>query len=233
MEPVTGDTTDTDWDGIFEILEAWRSDLRERSGSSGDPSVTELSAERKRDPWSVLVSTILSLRTKDAVTLATSRALLARAPTPKALLDLTEEETAELAYPAGFFRTKARSLRAIASILQEKRNGEVPADLDSLLALPGVGLKTANLVLTEAFGKDAICVDIHVHRISNRAGWIATRVPDESEAALRARLPRKYWKKINALLVLFGQRICTPTSPRCSACPIADRCRRVGVVRSR
>ncbi|HCM27084.1 MAG: endonuclease III [Treponema sp. GWB1_62_6] len=222
-----------DWDGIFGILESWRAALQEREGGSADPSVTELALERRRDPWSVLVSTILSLRTKDAVTLAASRALLAQAGDPGSLLELTEERVAELAYPAGFYRTKARSLRAIAAILLEKWGGEVPADLESLLALPGVGLKTANLVLSEAFGLDAICVDIHVHRICNRAGWIAESTPDGSEAALRAALPRPYWKKINALLVLFGQKVCTPASPRCSSCPLAGHCARVGVTRSR
>ncbi len=216
-----------DYDAVFAALHEWRSGVKE------DPAVSAIARELTRDPWSVLVSTILSLRTKDAVTLATSRALLARAPTPQALLELTEEEIARLAYPSCFFRTKAASLRKIAALLLERHGGAVPADQDALLALPGVGLKTANLVLQEAFDLDAICVDTHVHRISNRLGWIATKTPEESEAALRATLPFRYWKIINALLVSFGQRVCTPISPRCSICPIAAHCERVGVGTSR
>ena len=216
-----------DYDAVFSALHAWRKGVKE------DPAVSAIAIELTRDPWSVLVSTILSLRTKDAVTLATSRALLSRAPTPQALLALTEEEVARLAYPSCFYKTKAGSLRKIAAILMKDYAGAVPADQEALLALPGVGLKTANLVLQEAFDLDAICVDTHVHRISNRLGWIATKTPDESEAALRATLPLSYWKIINALLVSFGQRVCVPVSPRCSVCPIAAQCRRVGVTKSR
>lgn len=222
------DRTELNWDGLFEALESWR----ERTIDE-DPSVTAIAAETARNPWAVLVSTIISLRTKDAVTVAASRKLLARAGDPRAALSLAEEEIAELIHPAGFFRTKAKTLRTIARILIEENEGNVPDDLDRLLALPGVGLKTANLVLSEAFGRDAICVDIHVHRIANRAGWISARTPDESEAALRAILPRRYWKKINALLVLYGQRVCAPLSPKCSICAIPDYCRRIGVGKSR
>jgi endonuclease-3 len=220
--------TDVDWDGLFAVLEAWRAQTLER-----EPSVTAIAGESGRDPWTVLVSTIISLRTKDAVTLAASGRLLARAATPAALLDLSEDEIAALIHPAGFFRTKAKTLKRIAAILIADYRGAVPDNRDRLLALPGVGLKTANLVLSEAFDQDAICVDVHVHRISNRAGWIATGTPDESEAALRETLPRPYWKKINALLVSYGQRVCTPVSPRCSACPIYGFCARVGVGKSR
>lgn len=216
-----------DFDAVFALLTAWR------RGIPQDPAVTAIAIELTRDPWSVLVSTILSLRTKDAVTLETSRRLLSHAPTPVALLDLSEEEVARLAYPAGFYKTKAHSLRLIAGILMEKYDGRVPADQAALMELPGVGLKTANLVLQEAFDLDAICVDIHVHRISNRLGWITTKTPDESEAALRATLPLVYWKTINALFVSFGQRVCAPVSPRCSICPVAAHCKRVGVTKSR
>jgi endonuclease-3 len=173
------------------------------------------------------------LRTKDAVTLASSVRLLAKAPTPKAILKLDEEETAMLAYPSGFYRTKAKNLRAIAMILLEHYDGKVPADQKSLLALPGVGLKSANLILSEAFDLDAICVDIHVHRIANRRGWLRTDSPDASEAILREILPRVYWKKINKLLVMYGQRVCTPVSPRCSLCVLLEACARVGVDKSR
>jgi endonuclease-3 len=218
----------TNWKGLFAALEAWRSATLDE-----DPSVTAIAGETDRAPWAVLVSTIISLRTKDAVTIAASRRLLAAAADPTALLALPEEEIARLIHPAGFFRTKARTLRTIAEILIAEYGGSVPPDRERLLALPGVGLKTANLVLSEAFGIDAICVDVHVHRIANRAGWIATRSPDESETALRETLPVRYWKRINALLVAYGQRVCTPTSPRCSSCAIPDHCRRIGVGRSR
>jgi endonuclease-3 len=158
---------------------------------------------------------------------------LAAAPSPAALLALPEDEAARLAYPAGFYRTKAASLRKIAAILLEQYGGAVPADMDALLALPGVGRKTANLVLIEAFDLPGLCVDVHVHRISNRAGWVSTKSPDETEQALRERLPQKYWKGINALLVLYGQNLCRPVSPFCSRCVIKPRCLRVGVEASR
>jgi endonuclease-3 len=223
--------TGKDWDGLFAILESWRERLLAESVE--DPSVTAIAARTNRDPWAVLVSTLISLRTKDAVTLAASERLLSRAPGPEETAALGEAEIAELIYPAGFFRTKAASIRNAAKLVLERHGGAVPADRDALLAFPGVGLKTANLVLSEAFGVDAICVDVHVHRIANRAGWIATETPDESEAALRAVLPLKYWKRINSLMVLYGQRVCAPVSPRCSACPIENYCGRIGVTRSR
>jgi endonuclease-3 len=220
------------WDAVFKILEQWREDLRKAS-REGDPSVTTVAAEYRRNPWAVLVSTILSLRTKDEVTTAASRLLLEKAPGPAELLALGEKETARLIYPVGFYRTKAASLRKIAAILLERWEGRVPPDMEALLALPGVGRKTANLVITEAFDMDGICVDIHVHRISNRLGWVETESPEKTETALRETLPRKYWKRINALLVKYGQRICRPVSPFCSRCLIAGFCPRRGVERSR
>ncbi|GHV71622.1 endonuclease III [Spirochaetia bacterium] len=219
-----------DWDGIVKALEKWRKNLQDDENS---PSVTTVAEHYQRDPWSVLVSTILSLRTKDEVTLAASQRLLKKAKTPRALLALGEEETAKLAYPAGFYRTKAASLTKIAAILIEQYGGKVPADMDELLALPGVGRKTANLVLIEAFDMDGICVDVHVHRICNRARWIETSTPEETEMELRRILPKKHWKGINALLVLYGQRLCRPTSPYCSRCVITGHCQRRGVEKSR
>jgi endonuclease-3 len=229
------------WDEIFAMLESWYArqnsdDSDAVAESSVDPSVTAIARQYRRDPWAALVSTILSLRTKDEVTLAASTRLLEKAPGPVALLALGEETVARLAYPAGFYRTKAANLCRIACILLEKYDGQVPADMDALLALPGVGRKTANLVLVEAFGIDAICVDIHVHRISNRLGWFGpqgTAVPDKTEAALRDILPKKYWQRINALLVRYGQRVCRPVSPFCSRCVIDGRCARMGVGKSR
>ncbi|MDR3138832.1 MAG: endonuclease III [Treponema sp.] len=224
-----------EWDEIFALLESWREKLKEEETGkkAEDPSVSALAAERCRDPWAVLVSTILSLRTKDEVTLTASRALLGRAPAPAALWELQEEEIARLAYPAGFYRTKAANLKNIARILLDRYGGKVPADMDALLALPGVGRKTANLVLTEAFDLDGICVDVHVHRICNRAGWVSALKPEQTEESLRRDLPKKYWKRINALLVLYGQQICRPLSPFCSRCLIHHRCERRGVTRSR
>jgi endonuclease-3 len=228
--------TEINWDAIHRALAQWRKDLqreREEAGVEKEPAVTTVAEHYRRDPWAVLVSTILSLRTKDDVTLETSRRLLAKAPGPRELANMREAEVARLAYPAGFYRTKAASLKKIANILLEQYNGEVPADMDQLLALPGVGRKTANLVLTEAFDLEGICVDIHVHRISNRCGWLSSKTPEETEMILRQILPRKYWKRINFLLVLYGQKLCRPVSPFCSRCVIKKHCVRVNVERSR
>jgi endonuclease-3 len=184
-------------------------------------------------PFRILVATILSLRTKDTLTAVVAPRLFAAADTPAATLALGPERLAELIYPVGFYRTKARSIIQICQILLERYAGQVPADLDALLELPGVGRKTANLVLTVGFGLPGICVDIHVHRICNRWGYVRTTTPDRTELALRERLPPQYWIPINSLLVTLGQNICAPTSPRCSVCPVAAHCARVGVTRSR
>jgi endonuclease-3 len=184
-------------------------------------------------PFRILIATLLSLRTKDTLTAVVAPRLFAVADTPTAMRALGEERIAELIYPVGFYRNKARSIVQICTILIEQYAGAVPSDLDALLALPGVGRKTANLVLTAGFGLPGICVDVHVHRICNRWGYVNTRDPDKTELALRAQLPPEYWISINSLLVTLGQNICTPTSPRCSACPIAAYCPRIGVTRSR
>ena len=196
------------------------------------PAVSELAA-RRRDPFDVLVSTIISLRTKDEVTGPASRRLLARAPTIPELAALPEAEIASLIYPAGFYNTKARQLRAVAAILQRDHGGTVPDSMAALLRLPGVGRKTANLVLGLSFGIPAICVDTHVHRICNRLGWVDTREPDATELALAGAMPRRYWIPINAVMVTFGQQVCTPQSPRCSVCPVYGLCARRGVDRHR
>ncbi|MCL2763473.1 MAG: endonuclease III [Treponema sp.] len=224
------------WDAIHRALASWRKGLQRHSaepGSLTEPSVTTVAEYYAHDPWAVLVSTILSLRTKDEVTLEASKRLLAKAPNPQKLAALSEEHIAKLAYPAGFYRTKAASLKKIAAILLDQYNGTVPADMDALLALPGVGRKTANLVLIEAFDLPGICVDVHVHRISNRCGWLNTKTPEETEMTLRVILPKKYWKGLNALLVLYGQNLCRPVSPFCSRCVIADHCKRIGVEKCR
>jgi endonuclease-3 len=225
-----------DWDRILKLLEDWREGLsRERvaAGDEKNPSVTTVAEHYCRDPWAVLVSTILSLRTKDEVTMVTSRRLLEKAPGPADLAAMREDRVASLAYPAGFYRTKAASLKKIAAILLADYEGKVPADMDALLALPGVGRKTANLVRIEAFDLPGICVDIHVHRISNRTGWLKSKTPEETEMILREILPKKYWKGINALLVLYGQNLCRPVSPWCSRCVIKKHCKKIGVDRSR
>ncbi len=184
-------------------------------------------------PFQTLVSCLLSLRTKDETTREASRRLFRLARTPRGLLRVSAREIERAIYPAGFYRTKARTLRALARTLVEEHGGRVPDDLDELLKLRGVGRKTANLVVTLAFRKDGICVDTHVHRISNRWGYVRTRSPHETEMALRKRLPRRHWRIYNDLLVAFGQNLCHPTSPWCSRCPLDDVCGRVGVTRFR
>lgn len=196
------------------------------------PSVTEIS-QSTRSPFKVLVSTVISARTKDEVTAAASARLFARAPDPKKLARLSEKEIAKIIYPAGFFRTKARNLRALARKLVSDFGGDVPGSIDELLTLPGVGRKTANLVVTLAFGDYGICVDTHVHRIVNRLGVVRTSNPEQTEFALREVLRKEHWIEINDLLVMFGKKICTPVSPRCSVCPIEEKCMKVGVERTR
>jgi len=221
------------WEKIFRALDKWRN-----NHSIKDPSVTAVAESYRQstglnDPWAVLVSTILSLRTKDEVTIVASKRLLEKAPTPAMLFAKKEETIEKLIYPAGFYRNKAAALKKIASILIKQYDSKVPNTMEELLALPGVGRKTANLVLTEAFDIDALCVDIHVHRISNRCGWLQSKNPDETEMILRKEMPVKYWKRINYLLVLYGQKLCRPVSPFCSQCVIQDHCKRIGVDRSR
>jgi len=197
-----------------------------------DPYVSE-EAERSRDPFRVLVSCILSLRTRDETTAQASRRLFRRARSPRGLLRLEEKDLARTIYPVGFYRQKARQLQGTARALLDRHGGKVPSTMEDLLALPGVGRKTANLVLTMAFGKDGICVDTHVHRIPNRWGAIETRTPEQTERALREILPRREWIPLNDTLVAFGQTLCKPLSPLCSLCPIEDLCPRIGVERSR
>jgi endonuclease-3 len=206
--------------------------LRRAARAWRTPYVTELS-QRARDPFRVLISTMLSLRTKDAVTAAASQRLYALADTPRALLRLTPRQIEKTIYPVGFYRTKARNILQVCRELIDRFDGAVPADIDELVKLPGVGRKTANLVVTLGYGKPGICVDTHVHRITNRWGYVRTKTPEQTEMALRANLPRAYWIEINDELVALGQNICHPTSPKCSLCPVRAYCDRVGVTRSR
>lgn len=195
--------------------------------------VITLMAHRGLSPFGVLVSTLLSLRTKDAVTHAASERLLAVARDPRAMLALEEATIARLIYPVGFYRTKARRLLEISHALIERHAGEVPGEMAALLTLPGVGRKTANLVLIEGFGLPAICVDTHVHRISNRVGLVCATTPEKTELALGQVLPQRHWIRYNEILVAFGQAICRPISPFCSRCPVAEMCPRLGVGKSR
>lgn len=207
--------------------------LRAHPGSQWQtPAVTKI-ARRRRDPFKVLVSVVLSLRTKDEVTDAASVRLFRKASTPEALLSLSSREIQKLIYPVGFYRTKSRHLRKIARIVIDRHGGRVPCDMEALLALPGVGRKTANLVLVEGFRKPAVAVDTHVHRISNRLGIVATRTPEKTEMALREVLPKRHWIIYNELLVGFGQTTCRPISPFCSRCAVFRLCPRAGVTRTR
>ncbi len=215
-------------DDIHEVIRC----LKKAAPKWDVPAVT-LEAETSRDPFRVLISTVLSLRTKDETTARASRRLFAIADNPRDMLKLGEKEIAEAIYPVGFYRTKAKNIREICGDLINKYGSGVPDDLDELLKLKGVGRKTANLVLTLGYNKQGICVDTHVHRISNRLGYIDTKTPHETEMALRKKLPREYWIDYNSLLVAFGQSLCRPVSPMCSVCPVSPYCDRVGVVKSR
>ena len=212
-------------DRVIHLLKRQMKDLP-------DPSVT-LVGKRWKDPFLVLISCILSLRTKDATTLPASERLFRLADSVEGMLALKPEEIEKAVYPVGFYRTKARTILGICRDLKEKFDGRVPSDLEALMSMKGVGRKTANLVLVEGFGIPAICVDTHVHRISNRFGYVRTRTPHATEMTLREILPKKHWIGYNALLVVWGQNICKPISPVCSLCGVRRYCAREGVGTSR
>ena len=214
-----------DIDKIVKILRKEVSDMRVPVG-------TEI-ARKTRNPFELLISTILSLRTKDDVTREASRRLFKRAGTPEKIAALADSEIEKLIYPVGFYHTKARRIKEVCRTLIDKYNGEVPDELDELLQFRGVGRKTANLVITLGFGKNGVCVDTHVHRICNRLGYVKTKTPDQTEMALRKKLPKKYWIEFNDLLVMWGQNICRPISPLCSICQICTYCQQVGVKQHR
>lgn len=196
-----------------------------------EPVVGEIA--KTNDPFRVLISTILSLRTKDETTREASRRLFGIAITPESLLKLGSDAIEKAIYPVGFYKTKAKSIIEISGRIIDEYGGRVPDEIDELLKLKGVGRKTANLVVTLGYNKPGICVDIHVHRISNRLGYVSTKTPDETEFALRDKLPEQYWIRYNDLLVPFGQNLCRPVSPLCSKCPVCDHCERIGVNQSR
>ncbi|MGQ0810809.1 MAG: endonuclease III domain-containing protein [Nitrospiraceae bacterium] len=198
-----------------------------------DPVVGVVARESARDPFRILISCLLSLRTKDRTTAEASARLFALATDPLSMRQLPRQRIERAIYPVGFYRTKAQRILEICERLLTAYGGRVPDSIDALLTLPGVGRKTANLVVTVGYRQPGICVDIHVHRISNRWGYITTQTPGESEDALRAKLPKRHWITYNDLLVPFGQNLCQPVSPFCSRCKLTKYCDRVGVTRSR
>jgi len=217
--------TNANIDQVIKILRREMKDLP-------DPSVT-LVGKRWKSPFLVLISCILSLRTKDETTLPASERLFLLAETPERMVKLKASQIEKVVYPVGFYKTKARNILGICRDIIQQFDGKVPDDIDTLMTMKGVGRKTANLVLTEGFGIAAMCVDTHVHRISNRFGYILTKTPEETEFALRKKLPKKHWMDYNALLVTWGQNRCRPISPVCSQCGVKKYCQRKNVTTSR
>jgi len=210
------------------VIKALHSELE----NLGLPIVSQYS-EENRGPFTILISTILSLRTKDEVTELASGRLFNLASTPEEMLKLPADEISRAIYPVGFYKTKAQTILEVCRVLIERFDSRVPDTIEELLTLKGVGRKTANLVVSLGYDKDGICVDTHVHRISNRFGYVKTKTPEQTEYALRAKLPRKYWSIYNTLMVAFGKRICLPVSPWCSKCPVYPYCGRITVLKSR
>jgi endonuclease-3 len=197
------------------------------------PAVEKISENQQDNPFQVLIATLLSARTQDATTLAASTRLFRRARTPRTMAALTVEEIERLIYPVSFYRHKAKHVKATCQLLVARFAGKVPATMEELLTLPGVGRKTANLVLILSFKSQRnICVDTHVHRIANRLGWVVTRTPEETEQALYAATDQHWWPYVNLYLVTWGQNVCRPVFPRCGECVVLPLCPRVGVERS-
>jgi endonuclease-3 len=216
-------------DDIHEAIRLVRQEVRRWQ----EPVLGVVAKQSNRDPFLILISCLLSLRTKDKTTREASDRLFALAYTPTSILKLPLNKIEQAIYPVGFYRTKAKSIHQICHQLIDEYGGRVPDSIDELVTLPGVGRKTANLVVTVGFQKPGICVDVHVHRISNRWGYIKTKTPEESEQALRRKLPKEYWITYNDLLVPYGQNLCFPVSPLCSRCTLSGLCDRVGVTKSR
>ncbi|MDH4078625.1 MAG: endonuclease III [Nitrospira sp.] len=216
-------------DEIHEAIRLVKQEVRRWQ----EPVLGVVAKQSNRDPFLILISCLLSLRTKDKTTREASDRLFALAHTPTSILKLPLKKIERAIYPVGFYRTKAKSIHQICHQLIDEHGGRVPDSIDELVTLPGVGRKTANLVVTVGFQKPGICVDVHVHRISNRWGYIKTKTPEESEQALRRKLPKEYWITYNDLLVPYGQNLCFPVSPLCSRCKLSGLCDRVGVTKSR
>lgn len=217
---------DSDIHKVMKLLEV-------EMAQFGLPPVSAMAGEEVVDPFKILISTIISARTKDEVTGPATDRLFALAASPEEMSTLTEEKIETAIFPAGFYHTKAKAIRKTSKELIERFHSRVPDTIEDLLTLPGVGRKTANLVVTLAHNKSGICVDTHVHRITNRWGYVKTKTPHETEQALRAKLPKKHWIAINTILVMHGQNICKPVTPLCSRCPVSQYCARIGVTRSR
>ena len=211
-------------DAIQKVMRILRREVRQ-----WDTPIVTLLAETTRDPFKVLISCILSLRTQDGTTREASKRLFAMASSPKEMLGLAGPQIERAIYPVGFYRTKTRTILGICQALQDHYGGGVPEDIPELLKLKGVGRKTANLVVTLGYGKPGICVDTHVHRITNRWGYVRTTSPEKTEFALRRKLPPRYWIEFNDLLVSFGQNLCRPISPFCNSCPMERYCDQRGV----
>lgn len=216
---------DVDIDAIYTILK--------KEVTSYNVPIIDLIKIQTNDPEKVLIATILSARTKDQTTAAACKRLFTKINRVMDLEHISEKEIEQLIYPVGFYKTKAKHLKQLPATLKEKFAGTIPETVEELIQLPGVGRKTANLVVAVGFQKPGMCVDTHVHRITNRLGYVKTKNPFQTEMALRKKLPPKYWEKFNSMLVAFGQHTCTPISPHCSRCPIRKYCRRVGVKTSR
>lgn len=214
-----------DWSQSLKILREY--------AEEEDPPTLMMIKEEGSDPYRILVGTVLSLRTRDETTLAAARKLFAAAPDMASLAKMDPDDVEPLIIPVGFYKTKSVQLVQMAKLLMEQYAGQVPRTREELLALPGVGRKTANLVLSLAYGVEAICVDTHVHRIANRLGWVATKDAEETEHRLMQILPREYWAELNELMVIYGQEVCTPVSPHCSQCAFGSECPRIGVVQHR
>ena len=206
--------------------------LRREAPKWQTPVVT-LIAEASDSPFKVLISCILSLRTQDSTTAQASRRLFALAESPMTMVRLSAKKIEQAIFPVGFYRTKAKTILEICRNLNENYLGRVPDEIDELIKFKGVGRKTANLVVTLGYNKPGICVDTHVHRISNRWGYVKTATPEKTEVALREKLPKQYWIEYNDLLVSFGQQVCRPISPLCSQCPVAKYCSQIGVTLKR
>ncbi len=206
---------------IYKILE--------KQFKSYPTPVVDLIEAQTKDPFKILVTTMLSARTKDQITSEVAHRLFEIINKPEDINKFSVKELEKMIYPVGFYRNKARYLKELPKVIKMKFNNTIPQEIGDLIKLPGVGRKTANLVRTIAFKKPAICVDVHVHRISNRFGYIKTKTPFETEMALRSKLPLKHWLMYNSYLVAFGQNHCTPRNPKCSTCPIYNECERVEV----
>ena len=205
--------------------------LREEIKKFNVPIVSEVAADR--DPYKVLISCILSLRTKDEVTKKASLKLFEHADTAKKMINLEELEIQKLIYPVGFYKTKAKRIIEMSNMIIDEYNDKVPDTIDELLKLKGVGRKTANIVVTLGYAKPGVCVDTHVHRISNRWGYVKTKNPIQAEFSLREKLPQEHWIEYNDILVTYGQNVCAPISPKCSICPIEKYCPKIGVLKHR